>query len=121
MSRQVAEEVKTDEWTCERCEVTVSWTADGDAPKFPATWSEKRGRLYCLACRRDLAAEAGLLKAGDDLSQDEKKQIMSRARIEFELKRNPRREDNRIASACKTSLDAVKKARVRLGMTSQGS
>jgi hypothetical protein len=40
-------------------------------------------------------------------------------RIEFEMKRRPEREDNRIAKVCHTSVKAVQQARVRLGMQSR--
>ena len=48
-------EIATADWTCARCEVTVSWMADVERPERPATWVETDGLLYCLACRRDLA------------------------------------------------------------------
>jgi hypothetical protein len=40
--------------------------------------------------------------------------MRSHARIEFEIKRDPSREDNRIAKAVGTSTFAVRKARARL-------
>ena len=109
------------EWTCGRCEVSVRWLASGDAPSLPATWVDQHGELHCLDCRRDLAAEAGLLLAPAGASADERREIESRARIEFELRRNPRRQDSRIASSCKAPLEAVREERTRLGMQSQGS
>jgi len=109
----------TADWTCGRCEVTVSWMADVERPELPATWSREGDELFCLACRRDLAAEAALGKAPEDASNADRTKISSRARIEFELKRKPDREDNRIAKACNTSIDAVRKARARLGLESR--
>lgn len=116
----MAEQAVTADWTCARCEVTVSWMADVKRPELPATWIEERGELYCLACRREMAAEASLAEVGEKISSSERQQISSRARIEFELKRRPDREDNRVAKACNTSIAAVRKARARLGLLSQG-
>jgi len=107
------------DWTCARCQVTVSWTADTERPKLPATWIEETGEIYCLACRRDRAGEADVLRLGEGASAERRQQAFSRGRVEFELKRRPEREDNRIASACNTSAAAVRKARVRLGLQSR--
>ena len=107
------------DWTCARCEVTVSWMADAERPHLPATWSEEGGQLYCLACRRDRAGEAGLEGLEDGSSAENRQKAQSRARVEFEVKRRPEREDNRIAKACHTSVVAVRKARVRLGLQSK--
>jgi hypothetical protein len=107
------------DWTCARCEVTVSWTADTERPELPGTWIREGGDLYCLACRRDLAAEAALSVLDEGATAAHRKQAESRARIEFEMKRRPEREDNRIAQACHTSVKAVKDARNRLGLNSR--
>jgi hypothetical protein len=107
------------DWTCARCEVTVSWMADAERPELPATWIREGDDLYCLACRRDLAAEAAVAALGEDVSAERLRQVESRGRIEFELKRRPEREDNRIAQACHTSVKAVKDARGRLGLRSR--
>jgi hypothetical protein len=104
------------DWTCSRCEVTVSWTAEVERPALPGTWIEEDGELYCLSCRRDMAGEAGLEGLDEDMPSQKRLQIRSHARIEFEIKRDPSREDNKIAKACSTSTFAVRKARARLGM-----
>lgn len=109
----------TADWTCARCHVTVSWMAEVERPAIPATWVEERGELYCLACRRDRAGEAGLNGVSEDEPADKRQKLRSQARVEFEIKRAPDRQDNRIANACHTSIVAVRKARVRLGMQSQ--
>jgi hypothetical protein len=106
------------DWTCARCEVTVSWMADVERPALPATWIEEDGELYCLACRRERAGEAALVGL-DDESAERRQQVESRARIEFEMRRRPDRQDNRIAQACHTSVKAVQQSRVRLGMQSR--
>ena len=109
-------EDETHSWTCARCEVTVSVSPEVKKPRLPATWVQENGELYCLGCRRDLAGEAGLDGVDDDTPSQRRLQIRSHARIEFEIKRDPDREDNRIAKACGTSTFAVRKARARLGM-----
>jgi hypothetical protein len=114
-----AEQAPPADWTCSRCEVTVSWTADVERPTIPATWVEERGELYCLSCRRDLAEETQLATLPEDASAQERQKVKSAARVEFEIRRVPNREDNRIAKACGTSIVAVRKARERLGMQAQ--
>ena len=101
-------------WTCSRCEVTVSFAPDFENTGLPATWAEEDGDLYCLGCRRDMAGEAGLEGVDEDAPNQTRLQKRSHARIEFEIKRDPTREDNRIAKAVGTSTFAVRKARARL-------
>jgi hypothetical protein len=105
-------------WTCARCEMTVSFSPEVARPRLPATWVREGGELYCLSCRRDMAGEAGLVGVDEDTPNHQRLQIRSQARIEFEIKRDPDRQDNRIAKACGTSTVAVRKARARLGLTS---
>jgi hypothetical protein len=107
-------------WTCARCEVTVSFTADVEDTSLPSTWTEQDGELYCLSCRREMAGEAGLEGLDEGIPSQERQQIRSKARIEFEIKRDPSRADNQIAKACRTSTFSVRKARVRLGMQPGG-
>ena len=107
------------DWTCARCEVTVSWMADVERPELPATWIMEDGDLYCLSCRRERAGEAALLDIDKETSAQRRGQIESRARVEFEMKRRPEQEDRRIAKSCHTSVKAVQQARVRLGMQSR--
>jgi uncharacterized Zn finger protein (UPF0148 family) len=106
------------DWTCARCEVTVSWMAEVERPALPGTWIEKDGELYCLSCRREMAGEAALVGL-DDESAERRKKAESRARIDFEMKRRPETQDNRIAKVCHTNVKAVQQARVRLGMQSR--
>lgn len=107
------------DWTCARCKVTVSWTAEVERPRLPATWIAEGGELYCLLCRRERAGEAALLGLDDAISLERRRQIESRARIDFEMKRRPEQLDNRIARACHTSVKAVQQSRVRLGLQSR--
>ena len=106
------------DWTCTRCKVNVSWMAEVERPELPATWIMEGDELYCLACRRERAGEAALVGL-DEATSNRRHQIETRARIEFEMRRRPEREDTRIAKACHTSVKAVKQARVRLGMQSR--
>ena len=102
------------DWTCARCEVTVSWMADAERPELPGTWIKEGDELFCLGCRRERAGEAALVGL-DEAPAERRKQVETRARVEFEMKRRPEREDNRIAKACHTSIKTVHQARVRLG------
>jgi hypothetical protein len=103
-------------WTCARCQMTLSWTADAENPELPSTWTHEDDGFYCLACRRDRAGDASV----DDLPGDAPLAIRQRTRfqgrIDFEIQRDPDRPDNRIAKACRTSTLAVRKARTRLGL-----
>jgi hypothetical protein len=103
-------------WTCARCQVTVSFSHEVARPRLPATWVKEDGELFCLACRRDMAGEAGLDGIDEDAPSQRRQQIRSQARIEFEIQREPDRTDNLIAKACGTSTVSVRKARVRLGL-----
>jgi hypothetical protein len=85
-------------------------------PRLPDDWVEQDGLLYCLACRRELAGEAGLAAASEDLPTDRRLQLKLHARVEFEVLRDPARPNTRIAKACRTSIPAVRKARERLGL-----
>ena len=107
------------DWTCARCEVTVSWMPDAERPELPATWIKVDDELFCLACRRERAGEAALVGLDKTISAERRRQIETRARVEFEMMRRPEREDTRIAKACHTSVKAVKQARVRLGLQSR--
>ena len=104
------------DWTCERCEVTVSWTADVERPMMPPSWIDVDGSIHCLNCRRELAADAGVDGMHEDTPAGERQKLRSHARIEFEVQRDPERPDNRIAKSCHTSIIDVRKARVRLGL-----
>jgi hypothetical protein len=106
------------DWTCTQCEVKVSWMAEVERPELPATWVREDDELYCLTCRRDRAGDAALVDLGE-ASMAERHKVESRARIDFEMKRSPERQDARIAQSCHTSVKAVKLARVRLGLQSR--
>jgi hypothetical protein len=114
----MANTVPATDWTCARCEMTASWTDESENTERPPNWIEVDGHLYCLSCRREIAAEESLEALPEDATRERRRQARSDARIEFEIYRDPSREDNRIAKSCHTSIVAVRKARERLGMES---
>jgi len=101
--------------------MTVSFAPDVEKPRLPTTWAKENGELYCLACRRDMAGEAGLEEVPEDAPDQTRLKVRSQARIEFEIKRDPGRQDNEIAKACGSSTVAVRKARARLDGEPGGS
>ena len=80
----------------------------------PSAWAEDGGELYCLGCRRELAAEAGAGAAPPGTTAQHLAQLRTAALIEFEVSRGPERSDSEIARAVRTSVPAVVKARQRL-------
>ena len=102
------------DWTCARCEVTVSWNSGERKRKLPDNWAKGKGGVYCLGCRREMAGEAVLEKMPEDASGDTRRKADLAARIEFELGRAPEAADGQIAKACRTSVAAVRNARERL-------
>ena len=104
-------------WTCSRCQVSISWMDGLQRPEIPAGWAKENGEAYCLICRRERAGEAGLVGAAD-VPGAERQKLNAAARLEFELRRNPDGADGKIASACRTSVAAVRKARERLDLHS---
>ena len=109
-----AEQTPALDWTCGRCEVTASWMAGTERPDLPNGWATEDGQVYCLNCRRERAAE--LAEIGDDVPVAEAQKIRARAKVEFEILRDPSRPDNKIAKSCRTSPIAIRKARLRIGV-----
>jgi len=110
------EQVAAMTWTCTRCEVTTSWMNGIERPALPANWVEEDGAAYCLACRRELAGEAGLAALPEDAPIADRQKVNAAARIDFEVRRDPARANGKIAQACRTSIPAVRKSRERLGL-----
>jgi hypothetical protein len=117
MTNSAVKEPATESFTCHRCKMTVQWMTGHEAPAQPAHWSVEAGELHCLACRRDLAAEAGVDDLPEDTPLDKRVQAKTRARLDFEVTRDPERGDGEIAKACRSTVAGVKKARERLGIT----
>ncbi len=101
-------------WTCGRCEVTASWMAGTAAPELPQGWIADAEQFFCLNCRRERAAEEA--EVPEDAPAAERSKLRARARVEFEILRDPDRPDNKIAKACRTSPIAIRKARQRIGV-----
>jgi len=100
-------------WTCERCEVTASWTAEAEHPQLPRGWIADGEGTFCLLCRRAIAGEAALDDA-EEMTRDERAKARRTAMLEFEVKRDPERGNGEIARACRSSIPAVAKARRKL-------
>jgi hypothetical protein len=101
-------------WTCSRCKVAVRWMPGYEQLELPSAWAEEGGEAYCLACRRELAAEAGVNAAPSGATVQRRAKLRAAALIEFEVSRDPGRSDGEIARAIRTSVPAVVKARQRL-------
>jgi hypothetical protein len=104
----------TRSWTCDRCDVTIRYLPGHGPSGPPAGWSVEDGVACCLACRRDLAAEAALSHSEAELTWEERAKLRARGRLEFEIKRDPERTNGEIAKAVRCSAAAVLKARSRL-------
>jgi hypothetical protein len=102
------------EWTCSRCQVTSRWLAGSAPPEHPPHWAEEGGELYCLGCRRALAAEAGFANAPADVTREQRVKLRTEALVEFELGRDPERPNGEIAKIARCSVPAVLKVRRRL-------
>jgi hypothetical protein len=100
-------------WTCDQCEMSVG-RIDGEPTPFPDTWASSAGSRYCLVCRRERAAEAGLEAAPSNSPLEVRVKLRRAALIEFEVARTPDHTDGAIAKACRTSASTVAKARSRL-------
>lgn len=102
-------------WTCERCGVTASWMPGATGDGRPVDWSQNDAGTHCLGCRRSIAGEASL-EAADVISLADRAKARAAGVVEFEIRRTPERSNGQIARACRTSVPAVIKARVRIGI-----
>jgi hypothetical protein len=93
-------------WSCARCGVSAG-RIDGRHVPLPATWTRSGGRIFCLSCSRDLAADAAIESAPADSSREDITRIRRTALIEFEISRSPDAPNRTIAQACRTSPRAV--------------
>jgi hypothetical protein len=100
-------------WTCGDCGVSVS-RIDGSPAPLPDSWVSSAEGDFCLACRRQRAAEAALETAPSDSGRDARAKLRRTGLIEFEVRRTPDRTDGSIAKACRSSASAVAAARRRL-------
>lgn len=103
-------------WTCDQCGVSVS-QIDGEPIAFPDSWARSEEGRYCLLCRRERAADAGLESAPSDSPVKVRAKLRRAALIEFEVCRTPDHTDGAIAKACRTSVSNVAQARSRLRLS----
>ena len=82
----------------------------------PTEWRADDDGVHCLGCRRARAGEAGVEAASEATSAADRAKIRAAAVVEFEVLRDPDRNNGQIARACRTSVPAVLKARKRLGI-----
>ena len=80
-----------------RCEMTASWSAESENTQRPPNWVEQDGQLYCLSCRREIAAEEGLDALPEDASRENRRQARSEAPDPVRDRARSHCEDNRIA------------------------
>jgi hypothetical protein len=102
------------QWQCDRCEMTTSQQG-GEKIALPPNWVNSNGGLYCLACRRERAAEAAIDGAPEGSSHKIRADLRRDAILGFEVTRDPERPNAVIAQACKSSVSAVASTRTRLG------
>jgi hypothetical protein len=103
-------------WTCGGCGVSVS-RIDGSQAPLPDTWASSTEGDFCLACRRQRAAEAALDAAPTGADRDARAKLRRIGLIEFEVLRTPDRTDGTIAKACRSSAAVVAAARRRLQLS----
>jgi hypothetical protein len=107
-------QVSAPSWRCARCGVTARWLPGHVPQGLPAGWVEQGGIAHCLACRRALAAEAGVARAPAEPTRQARATLRAWALLEFEIERDPDRPNGVIARAVGSSVPAVIKARRRL-------
>jgi hypothetical protein len=100
-------------WTCARCAMSIS-RIDGAQTPLPESWESCAEGDFCLACRRERAAEAALAATPSDCNNEVRAKARRAGLIEFEVMRTPELNDNTIARACRTTPSAVAAARRRL-------
>ena len=98
-------------WTCDSCDVVVSW-ADRQERGLPPGWTGIEHGVVCLNCQRSLVGEAAG-KQPFRTSIQERLRLRSEGVIDFEVSRVPSRSNRDIAQALHTSLGAVQKGRER--------
>jgi hypothetical protein len=83
----------------------------------PPEWRDDGNGLYCLGCRRAIAADAGLEAAEGEMTHAGRARARVAALVEFEIRRDPDRANSVIARTCRTSVQAVAKGRRRIGIS----
>jgi hypothetical protein len=99
---------------CARCGVVIRFMPGHERSGLPNGWKKERGETYCLGCRRERAAEAGIASVSDKLSLADRAKMRTMALVEFEIKRDPERPNGEIAKVARCSVPAVAKVRRKL-------
>ena len=102
------------QWKCDRCGMTASQQG-GEKIALPDNWVNIDEGQFCLACRRERAAETALSEAPVDSTHKIRADLRRDAILGFEVTRDPQRPNAMIAQACKSSVSAVASTRTRLG------
>jgi len=103
------------EWQCDRCGMTTS-RQGGEKIALPDNWVNSDEGQFCLACRRERAAEAALDAGPADSTHKVRADLRRDAILGFEVSRDPERPNAVIAQVCKSSVSAVASTRSRLGL-----
>jgi hypothetical protein len=103
------------QWLCDRCGMTTSQQG-GEKIDLPANWIQSDDGQFCLACRRERAAEAAIDEAPEHSSHKVRADLRRDAILGFEVTRDPQRPNAEIARACRSSVSAVASTRSRLGL-----
>lgn len=104
----------TDSWTCARCDVKIRYLPGHEPTGPPTGWTEDAGATYCLACRREIAAEEGFANAPEGMPMEQRAKLRASAVVEFEIRRAPDRPNGEIARIARCSVPAVVKMRKHL-------
>jgi hypothetical protein len=102
------------QWRCERCDVTISYMPGHERTTPPAGWDTKGRKAHCLRCRRAEAADAAIERAPANTTREERAKMRAAAVLEFEILRDPDRPNGEIAKVVRCSVPAVLKSRRRL-------
>ena len=108
---------QADAWLCARCEMSITWMPGHEPTGPPAGWATDEGETYCLACRRERAAEAACTEGA---TIEDRAKLRRAALLQFEIERDPERPNGEIARAVRCSVPAVVKARNALGKSAKG-
>ena len=99
---------------CARCGVVIRWMPGHERSGLPRGWKKERGETYCLGCRRERAAEAGIAAVDEKVSLADRAKLRTMALVEFEIRRDPERPNGEIAKVARCSVPAVAKVRRKL-------
>ena len=103
------------QWQCDRCGM-IARRQDCEKIALPANWDTSDDGQFCLACRRERAADAALDDADANSTPKVRADLRRDAILGFAVTRDPERPNAAIAQACKSSVSAVASTRSRLGI-----